>query len=209
MVSLDLPVRGEWRVIRSPGHERFAFDLVAIDEAGRRRRSSVWTHLYGRAMASDFMSWDRAVLAPCDGSVTATENQRPDREQIRPFQDLFSVLFRRRRFQPADLSEFTGNCVLLQHQAPVYILLAHLRRGSVQVRARAPVTRGQEIGRVGNSGVTLEPHLHVQVFDTPEIARAKTVPFVIREFEIAVGRTWATRRNEPLRKGIRIRPAET
>ena len=39
--------------------------------------------------------------------------------------------------------------------------LAHLQRGSVAVRAGAHVTRGTPLGRVGNSGMSTEPHLHV------------------------------------------------
>jgi murein DD-endopeptidase MepM/ murein hydrolase activator NlpD len=41
------------------------------------------------------------------------------------------------------------------------VLLAHLRRGSVVVTAGTPVSARQLVGRIGNSGFTQEPHLHV------------------------------------------------
>ena len=41
------------------------------------------------------------------------------------------------------------------------MLLAHLQRGSVQVKAGDNVRTGQPIARVGNSGNLSEPHLHI------------------------------------------------
>jgi murein DD-endopeptidase MepM/ murein hydrolase activator NlpD len=43
----------------------------------------------------------------------------------------------------------------------VDILLAHLRRGSVLVKAGSAVELGQPLGKVGNSGYSMEPHLHL------------------------------------------------
>jgi murein DD-endopeptidase MepM/ murein hydrolase activator NlpD len=45
------------------------------------------------------------------------------------------------------------------------VLLAHLQHGSVAVATGDPVTVGDPIGRVGNSGNTTEPHLHIHAFD--------------------------------------------
>lgn len=44
---------------------------------------------------------------------------------------------------------------------------AHLRSGSVQVEVGQPVGAGDVVGRCGNSGHSLERHLHLQVQDTP------------------------------------------
>jgi murein DD-endopeptidase MepM/ murein hydrolase activator NlpD len=41
------------------------------------------------------------------------------------------------------------------------VLLAHLMRSSVAVTSGQWVEAGQLIGRVGNSGLSLEPHLHL------------------------------------------------
>ncbi|HJX26864.1 MAG TPA: M23 family metallopeptidase [Thermoanaerobaculia bacterium] len=43
----------------------------------------------------------------------------------------------------------------------VYIVLAHLKKGSVKVGTGETVTVGQPIGQIGNSGNTSEPHLHI------------------------------------------------
>ena len=53
-----------------------------------------------------------------------------------------------------------GNHVWLRRDG-VYVLLAHLRRGSVRVETGERVTAGEPIARVGNTGNTTEPHLHM------------------------------------------------
>ncbi len=41
------------------------------------------------------------------------------------------------------------------------VLLAHLQRGSLTVRAGETVEVGQAIAKIGHSGNTTEPHLHI------------------------------------------------
>ena len=41
------------------------------------------------------------------------------------------------------------------------VFLAHMQRGSALVKKGDRVARGQPLGKVGNSGNTSEPHLHI------------------------------------------------
>lgn len=43
----------------------------------------------------------------------------------------------------------------------VEILLAHMMQGSVRVREGETVNNGEILGRIGNSGNTSQPHLHI------------------------------------------------
>jgi murein DD-endopeptidase MepM/ murein hydrolase activator NlpD len=43
----------------------------------------------------------------------------------------------------------------------VQVLLAHMKQGSITVKAGETVHTGDPIGQVGNSGNTTEPHLHI------------------------------------------------
>jgi hypothetical protein len=55
-----------------------------------------------------------------------------------------------------------GNFVLMEcTEAAVF--LAHLMQSSVAVNPGQRVLEGERIGRVGNSGLSLEPHLHLHV----------------------------------------------
>ena len=56
--------------------------------------------------------------------------------------------------------DMAGNHVILECGA-VWVLLGHLQQGSVEVEAGWLVEVGQQLGRVGNSGNSGEPHLHI------------------------------------------------
>jgi murein DD-endopeptidase MepM/ murein hydrolase activator NlpD len=60
-----------------------------------------------------------------------------------------------------------GNVVVIEFGPDLYVQLPHLRSGSVAVAAGQQVRAGDVVGRCGNSGHSLEPHLHLQVQDTP------------------------------------------
>jgi murein DD-endopeptidase MepM/ murein hydrolase activator NlpD len=84
-----------------------------------------------------------AVYAPCDGEVIRAEDRLPDLPP--PSSD---------RERPA------GNFVYLGC-GETAILLAHLMQGSLAVAAGERVETGQFLARVGNSGYSTEPHLHL------------------------------------------------
>ena len=54
-----------------------------------------------------------------------------------------------------------GNHVLIRSE-DVYVLMGHLQEGSPRVRAGDKVQKRQAIAKVGNSGWTTQPHLHIQ-----------------------------------------------
>lgn len=56
-----------------------------------------------------------------------------------------------------------GNYVMLQHVDGNYTLYAHLDTGSVTVKNGDAVSKGQVIGKVGNTGKTEGNHLHFEV----------------------------------------------
>lgn len=56
-----------------------------------------------------------------------------------------------------------GNYVIIQHIDGNYTLYAHLAKNSITVEMGESVTRGQVIGKVGNSGSSTGAHLHFEV----------------------------------------------
>jgi murein DD-endopeptidase MepM/ murein hydrolase activator NlpD len=48
-----------------------------------------------------------------------------------------------------------------------YVVLGHLRRGTVRVRIGDAVRAGEAVGQAGNSGWTERPHLHMQAMRAP------------------------------------------
>lgn len=134
-------IQGGDSVVTNPFHAMsdngLALDIVRLNGYGNRAAGPAPEALEDYAIFGD------TVLSPCGGTVDSARNDVPDFPPGNP-----------------DTKNASGNFVIVRC-AGVEILLAHMRRGSVTVAAGAPVTRGQPLGQVGNSGYTLEPHLHI------------------------------------------------
>ena len=91
-----------------------------------------------------------AVLAAAPGRVRALRDGMPD-ASVR-------VLGK-----AAVAGRESGNSVVIEHGGGWETQYAHLRRGSLPVRAGQNVRRGQKLGLVGLSGNTEFPHLHFEV----------------------------------------------
>ncbi len=117
--------------------QSYAVDWVKVDGWGRRSSGILPDDL------EDYFIFGEPVFAPCSGAVRKVENALPDRRPGRS-----------EHLPPA------GNFVLLECGG-AQVLLAHLMTGSVAVGPGDVVQAGQLIGRVGNSGRSTEPHLHL------------------------------------------------
>lgn len=162
-VDLALPLRGARFLVIQGGNSpllnpfhwparsgRWAVDLVQLNRSGNRAR-----RILPHAL-QDYEIFGAAVYSPCTGRVATAVGNGADNPPGRP-----------------DVEFPPGNHVLLEC-AGVWVLLAHLREGSVAARPGDRVASGDLIGAVGNSGNTTEPHLHVQATRaaTPEDALA-------------------------------------
>ena len=90
-----------------------------------------------------YVIYGKPVYAPCDGTVTASRNDRPDMPVPLPDREVIEC-----------------NHVLLNFEHFV-LLLAHFQSGSVLVQVGDRVSVGEQLGVVGNSGNTTEPHFHI------------------------------------------------
>ena len=118
-----------------------AVDLVGLNGKGQRARG-IWPK---RLEAYEI--FDHEVVAPCDGMVSGASDGASD-----------TSIGEKGRGGPA------GNYVLLSctvEDREITVLLAHLRAGSVAAEVGDAVERGAPLGRVGNSGRSTEPHLHI------------------------------------------------
>lgn len=121
---------------RSP-QQQYAVDVMKLNGAGMRARGLYPDDANAYAIFGD------TVVSPCDGTVMVAVDGFPDASRI-----------------SLDEKNPDGNHVIVRC-GDVDVTLAHLRRGSVALRPGARVKRGTPLARVGNSGTSTEPHLHV------------------------------------------------
>lgn len=100
----------------------------------------------GSKTLTDYGIYDKDVVAPASGTVVEAYDEEDD---IPPNSE--------------DILSMEGNHIYIKIEATgTYLLLNHLKKGSVLVKAGDPIDEGDIIGKVGNSGSTSEPHLHIQ-----------------------------------------------
>jgi hypothetical protein len=150
---------------RLNGSERYAIDWLRINLAD----ISTTTHSGDGTRNEDYLAYDAPLLAVADGTITAvvSDNKDATPKVVTPDQSL---------------EELGGNYVVIDIGDGNFALYAHMAPGSASVKVGDKVTRGQVIGRLGNSGNTTEAHLHFHVMRAPVALSSDNVPFEIDRF---------------------------
>lgn len=152
MLALDFPLHdGTYIIVQGGAHvqmnyhqayepQKYALDILALNSLGMRAKGLNPKEL------EQYEIFNHSIYSPCDGIVVDTENHLPD---LMP--------------PETDIENATGNYVALtcDHAADTVVYLAHMQEVSVAVREGEKVETGQLIGKVGNTGNTSEPHLHI------------------------------------------------
>ena len=201
-VVVDLPLRGEWTVERTPADRlpshgtdalgmRYAYDFIRTDDrngtrvhpAGRLR----WLLIGGRTR--DCYGWGEPIHAVLSGDVVHAVDGEPERRWLHPVREAWCALRTARSFSTmaaVDARRIAGNHVIIRSDQ-VFALYAHLSSGSVAVRPGQRVSAGDVIGRVGHSGNSTAPHLHFQLMDSADVQRARGIPCAFSRYLVRRG----------------------
>lgn len=143
--------------------QRFAIDFNRINDQSRLATGD-------QNVNASWPTYDQPVLAVADAKVVMSANNINDQVPNSP--------------EPVGLAEADGNYVILELSEGIYAFYAHLKLGSVTIQPGDLVTKGQEIGRTGNSGSSTGPHLHFQLMDRPSALAANAKPYVFDSFTV-------------------------
>lgn len=116
----------------------YAMDIVKLDEWGRRSKEIFSKYL------DDYYIFADTVYSPCDGIVRRAVRHNPD------------------NIPPARVAGHGSLNGVLIEGSNCYVYLGHFKQQAVFVAAGAQVRTGQPLGLAGNSGMSIEPHLHIQ-----------------------------------------------
>ncbi len=167
-LELEFPLGEGWYSVTQGGNSvwlnyhipyqaelRYAMDIVQLDAWGRRAKGILPESL------PDYFIYGDPVLSPCDGVILAVQDGVPA-----------SSLFGANAFKP------NGNYVIIACDGAA-VTLEHLLAGSIPLQAGQVVGRGEWIGRVGNSGTSSEPHLHIhaQVYQNGKLGGGMAITF--------------------------------
>jgi hypothetical protein len=167
VVRIAPPFEGEWLVLqggRSPlqshhlsaYNQQYALDLVRLRDG--------WISAGGGTDNASIHSWEQPLTSPAAGVVVQARGDMEDSEGANAV---------------TTLEDAAGNVVVIQLESGHFVVLAHLRQGSLRVGEGERVRKGDPLALAGNSGNTTLPHLHLQVQTHADIwdPENRSVPF--------------------------------
>lgn len=108
--------------------------------------------------------WGATVYPPLPGEVVQLRADIPDNPPNR-----------------VNYGENWGNHIVIRAESGVCVQLSHLMQGSVTVELGQRVSFSTPLAQAGNSGRSLDPHLHLQAQARPVVGD-ETVPFRLANF---------------------------
>ncbi|MGB3477851.1 MAG: M23 family metallopeptidase [bacterium] len=163
-VILELPVRGTWLAGHAGasditnGHliNRYAIDILKLGSDGRFFK-------FGEKSVTDFYSYNEPVYAPANGQV------------VQVVDSLESDVLGNQ-----DIDNPGGNYVIFDIGDGKYVYFAHFKKGSIIVEKGQFLKTGEIIGRIGNSGYSTHPHLHMHVQNKATANREGRITYPFR-----------------------------
>ena len=139
--------------------QRWAYDLL-VTQSGRsaaKERNRLDAHY----------AWNLPVRAPAAGIVRRSVDGQPEAILGAPRWGLSGL----------------GNHVVIEVAGEQFLFIGHLRRATVAVAVGERVHAGQVLGRVGNSGNSSEPHVHLHLQDSLRPYFGEAIPFRFSGYE--------------------------
>jgi hypothetical protein len=133
--------------------ERFALDIMRVDAQYKLSNPD------NSLTKEEYYSWGEDILSAGTGTVVNVRTNLIDQE-----------------IGTYDLNEPAGNIVVIRHGPALFSFYGHMMQSSATVSIGDPVSAGQVIGRIGNSGYSTAPHIHFQYMDNMDMMLGKGLP---------------------------------
>jgi murein DD-endopeptidase MepM/ murein hydrolase activator NlpD len=155
----------------------YAIDLVPVDARGRSAPWG-WRAAFATEAPEDFAGFGVDVLAPVAGTIVLVHDGEDDHRARRSLAALPYLARQGQRLREGPAALAGNHVVIAAGDNGPFVLLAHLRRGSMRVAPGQRVDAGQVVAECGNSGNSLQPHVHLQATDSTDWARTRGLPIV-------------------------------
>jgi hypothetical protein len=170
-VAFRLPLDSTLTVCWGGGTEKTNYHVVAPDQCWAYdllMMKNDKSYSGDSSKLTSYFIYGQTVLAPANGVVINTADTFPDMP--------VGVL------GGGGIQNPTGNHLVIQVAPKEYLFLCHLQPHSLKVKKGDTVQQGQELGLVGNSGNTSEPHIHIHLQSTTMLAFGEGIPLEFHHY---------------------------
>ncbi|WP_438720897.1 M23 family metallopeptidase [Enterococcus sp. AZ103] len=211
LVILSAPLKGQWHTPNTPGSQipshgsdkfgtTYAYDFVQLDwkKLGKPAyQGGLLKYLQKGIQVEDYYCWGETIYAPCDGEIVVAKDGFPEAKRTNLRKDLSKARDNGQNFHPSrnNVQEVAGNYVIIKMAENIFVALCHLQQASIEVAVGEQIKTGEIIGKVGHSGNSFAPHLHLQVMDRLDIANAKGLPCAFDTYQVFQKGRWLRKTN--------------
>lgn len=192
-VIIDLPFKGKW-IASGAGatgltnhHDRirsqkYAIDIVKFGDDNKLFKNNGVAN-------EDSYTFGAEIISPVHGIVVHIIDSLPDKKIL-------------------ERDKLAGNHIIIQFQDTLFVVLAHLKQKSIQVKLGDRVHPGDILAQVGNSGNTDFPHLHIHVQNSAiyDFETTKSYPFRLRQYKRMRYVFWKNETNQFLLSNDIVKP---
>ena len=146
--------------------ERYAIDFIKLGDDGK-------SYSGDESKNSSYHAYGVPILAVADGKIVSLKDGLPE-----------NVPQAKQMAVTMNLVNIAGNHLVEAIGGGQYVGYAHLIPGSIAVKLGEQVHRGQVLGRLGNSGNSTEPHLHIQVCNGPSFLICEGLPMEFKRMSL-------------------------
>jgi Peptidase family M23 len=148
--------------------QRYAIDWVQIQKV-----DGAYTTWKGPEDKNEsYFCYDQPIYSVAAGKVVGAADGLPENV---PHSGKYAV--------ELTFDNAAGNHVVVEIAPHRYVLHAHMKPGTVRVKAGDTVRVGDILGHVGNTGSSTEPHLHMHIVDRPSFLAANGLPYAFTAFD--------------------------
>ncbi|MDQ1339135.1 MAG: hypothetical protein QG567_285, partial [Campylobacterota bacterium] len=161
--KISPPFSGEWSVYQvfndewtHKGNYKHAYDFVIEKDNKTYKNQGLYLE--------DYYCFGESVLAPVNGYIVEFRHDLPDNQ-------IGSV----------DRINNWGNYIIIKSDFGFYVEISHVMQYSIKLHVGEYVKLNDVVAKCGNSGYSPQPHIHIQVQDTPNLG-AHTRGFCFSEY---------------------------
>ncbi len=132
--------------------QRWAYDFIITKNSKSYKNS-------GKKL-EDYYCYNQPIFAPANGIVKYIENNIRDK-QINEKED----------------NSVFGNRIIIEIAENQFLFICHFKYKSIKLKVGDKISQGELLGRVGNSGNSSEPHIHIHLQDSIRDYLAESIPF--------------------------------